>query len=63
MAVDKIEFTMRLDAMSHAKIKKIAAMEKRSMTNLIVYTIQQEIIRYEKQNGEIPIYQEDTALE
>ena len=35
MPVIKTQFTLRLDPVNHAKIKKIADAEKRSMTNMI----------------------------
>ena len=35
MAVIKTQFTLRLNPTDHAKIKKIAEMENRSMTNMI----------------------------
>ena len=35
MSVIKSQFTLRLDLIDHAKIKKIAKEENRSMTNMI----------------------------
>lgn len=63
MAVIKIQFTLRLSPVTNAKIKKIAANENRSMTNMIDYLIQKEIRRYETENGEIPLTEEDVSLE
>ena len=55
----RTQFTMRMDAANHAKIKKISEAESRSMANMIEYLIKKEIARYEKENGEIPITEED----
>ena len=55
----RTQFTMRMDSLNHAKIKKIAEAESRSMANMIEYLIKKEIARYEKENGEIPITEED----
>lgn len=53
MAVIKTHFTMRLDPVTHYKLKKIAESEMRSVTNMIEYLIFKEIKRYESENGEI----------
>ena len=63
MPVIKSQFTLRLDLKVHAKIKKIALRESRSMTNMIEYLIKKEIMAYEAENGEIEITDEDLALE
>lgn len=63
MSVIKSEFTMRLDPVTHYKIKKIAESEMRSMTNMIEYLISKEIKRYETENGEIPYTDEDIFTE
>lgn len=63
MAVIKTQFTLRLSLETNAKIKIIAARENRSMTNMIDYLIQKEIRRYEAENGEIPLSEEDVSLE
>ena len=55
MPIIKTQFTLRLDPINHAKIKKIADAEKRSMTNMIEMLISREIDRYEKKHGEIEI--------
>lgn len=62
MPVIKTQFTLRLDPVNHAKIKKIADAEKRSMTNMIEMIIIKEIERYEKKNGEIEITDEDIYI-
>ena len=55
MAVIKTQFTLRLNPIDHAKIKKIAEIENRSMTNMIETLIKQKIKQYESRNGEIPV--------
>lgn len=59
MAVIKTQFTLRLDPVVHAKIKKIADEDNRSLTNMIEYVIKQKIKSYEKENGEIKLTDED----
>lgn len=63
MSVIKSQFTLSLDLIDHAKIKKIAKEENRSMTNMIETLIKQEIKRYEKNNGEIILNDYDLSLE
>lgn len=63
MAVLKTQFTLRLNLETHAKIKKIAEDESRSLTNMIEYLVKQEIKRYEAANGEILLSEEDLSLE
>ncbi len=63
MAVIKSQFTLRLNLADHAKIKKIAEMENRSMTNMIETLVKQKILQYEKENGEIEVTDEDMAAE
>lgn len=53
MPVLKSQFTLRLNLADHAKIKKIAEAENRSMTNMIEMLIKREIKRFEQENGEI----------
>ena len=62
MAVIRTQFTLRLDPVNHAKIKKIAASESRTMTNMIEFLIKKEIKRYEAENGEIPVTDDDICL-
>ena len=57
MAVIKTQFTLRLSLESHAKLKKIAMEEERSMTNMIEYLV--KIARYERENGPIELTEED----
>ena len=63
MAVIKTQFTLRLDLINHAKIKKISEEENRSMTNMIEMLIKKEIKRYENENGEIKITDEDITIQ
>ena len=63
MAVIKTQFTLRLDPLDHVKIKKIAQSETRSMTNMIEHLIKKEIMRFEKENGEITVSEEELYLE
>lgn len=63
MAVIKSQFTLRLNLKVHAKIKKIAERESRSLTNMIEYLIKKEIADFESRNGEIELTEEDLSLE
>ncbi|MBO5577467.1 MAG: hypothetical protein J5956_14395 [Ruminococcus sp.] len=63
MAILKTRFTLRLELEDHAKIRKIADNENRSMTNMIETLIKQEIKRYESENGEIELTPEDLSSE
>lgn len=59
MPVIKSQFTLRLDPVSHFKIKRIADSEMRSMTNMIEYLINKEIKRYEDEHGIIEVSDDD----
>ncbi len=50
MAVIKTSFTLRLNLIDHAKIRKIAEGENRSMTNMIETLVKEKIKKYEKEN-------------
>ncbi|MCM1271222.1 MAG: hypothetical protein NC247_11485 [Ruminococcus flavefaciens] len=63
MAVIKSQFTLRLHLDDHAKIKKIAENENRSMTNMIETLVKQKIKQYENENGEIKLTDEDLSIE
>ena len=63
MAVIKSQFTLRLDLIDHAKIKKISEEENRSMTNMIEMLVKKEIKCYENENGEIKITDEDISIQ
>ena len=59
----KSSFVIRLSDTDKAKIRWIAAKDNRSMTNMSDYLIKKEIRRYETENGEIPLTEEDVSLE
>ena len=59
MSIIKSQFTLRLDLEDHAKIKKIAQKENRSMTNMIETLVKNEINQYENDNGEIILTDSD----
>lgn len=63
MPVIKNQFTMRLDPVTHFKIKKIAADEMRSLTNMIEFLVSKEIKRYESEHGEIKYTDDDLYTE
>lgn len=63
MAILKSQFTLRLNLNDHAKIRKIAESENRSLTNMIETLVKREIQRYEDENGEIILTDEDISLE
>ena len=63
MAVIKTQFTLRLTPTDHAKIKKIAEIENRSMTKMIETLIKQKIKQYESRNGEIKLSEEDLSVQ
>ena len=59
MAIIKTSFTLRLNLIDHAKIKKIAESQNRSMTNMIETLVKEKIKEYEKETGEIELTDED----
>lgn len=63
MAVLKSQFTLRLNLNDHAKIRMIAESENRSLTNMIETLMKREIQRFEDENGEIILTDEDISLE
>lgn len=63
MPVIKSQFTLRLHVSDHAKIKKIAEIENRSLTNMIETLVKQRIREYEQENGEIILTDEDLSVE
>ena len=62
MAIIKTSFTLRLNLIDHAKIKKIAESQNRSMTNMIETLVKEKIKEYEKENGEIELTDEEIIL-
>ena len=63
MAIIKTSFTLRLNLIDHAKIKKIAESQNRSMTNMIETLVKENIKEYEKENGEIELTDEENIGE
>lgn len=63
MAALRAQFTLRLNLADHAKIRKIAEEQNRSITNMIETLVKQEIKRYESENGEIKLTDEDLSVE
>ena len=63
MAVIKNQFRLRLDIETHAKLKRIAQGESRSVTNMIEYLVKQEIDRFESVNGAIKLTDDELYLE
>lgn len=59
MSVMKTQFTMRLNVIDYAKIKKISEEDNRSTSNMIETLIKQKIRQYEKENGEIELTEEE----
>ena len=51
MAVIRTQFSLRLEPIVYAKLKKIAKKDNRSVSNLIDYIIKQSIDEYESKNG------------
>lgn len=62
MPVIKTQFTLRLSPADHGKIKKIADIENRSMTNMIETLVKQKIKEYENEHGEIVLKDEDMSI-
>lgn len=56
---DRVAFTLRLQEVSYAKLKRIAEQQKRSMNNMMEYLVDQVIFLYEKENGEITLTETD----
>ena len=63
MAALRAQFTLRLNLVDHAKIRKIAEEQNRSIANMIETIVKQEIKRYENENGEIKLTDEDLSVE
>lgn len=59
MAVIRTQFSLRLDPIVYAKLKKIAKEDNRSVSNLIDYIIKQYINEYESKNGDIVLSEKD----
>lgn len=63
MAALRAQFSIRLNLVDHAKIRKISEEQNRSIANMIETLVKQEIKRYEKENGEIELTDEDLSIE
>ena len=63
MPILKSRFTLRLELKDHAKIVKIAASENRSLNNMIETLVKQKSKKYEQENGEIVLTDEDLSVE
>ncbi len=63
MSVIKSQFTLRLDLQDHAKIKKLAEKENRSLTNMIETLVKDKINQYENKNGKIILTDYDLSIE
>lgn len=63
MASIKSKFNLYLSLEINAKIRKMAQIESRSITNMIEYMLKQGIKQYEETNGIIPITEEDLYSE
>lgn len=50
---DRTQYSLRLDAEDNEKLKIIAKLETRSVSNMIEYLIKKEIRRYEAEHGSI----------
>ena len=61
--IPKTQFTLRLNVMAHAKLKKMAEEQSRSLNNMIEHLIKQGIASYEQKQGEITITEEDLYIE
>lgn len=59
MAVIRTQFSLRLEPIVYAKLKKIAKKDNRSVSNLIDYIIKQSIDEYESKNGNIELSDKD----
>ncbi|GMA52018.1 hypothetical protein GCM10025857_68150 [Alicyclobacillus contaminans] len=59
MTTDKKVFTLRLQEENFLKIRTIAERERRSIAMQIEYILEQFILDYERQNGEIHVEKED----
>ena len=51
MAIIKTSFTLRLNLIDHAKIKKIAESQNRSMTNMIETLVKEKIKEYKENDS------------
>lgn len=59
MATRKIQTGLRIQETLYGKIRSLSAREQRSLNNMIEYVLQQYVEKYEAENGEIPVREED----
>ncbi|MCL2077249.1 MAG: toxin-antitoxin system HicB family antitoxin [Oscillospiraceae bacterium] len=59
MDLTKKQTNLRIDEILHAKLKIIAAKERRSANNMMEYFIAKSIEKYETENGEIILTEDD----
>jgi len=59
MDLSKVTTNFRIDEVLHTKVKIVAKRERRSANNMMEYLIAKGIERYEAENGEIILPQEE----
>lgn len=59
MAILKVQFSLRMDPVIYAKLKKISEENNRSASNMINYIILEMIKKYESENGKIELVEEE----
>jgi len=59
MATNKAQTGIRMERIALEKLRYIAAKQKRTLNSLVEYLADQEIIRYEAENGVIAVVEED----
>lgn len=59
MATSKVQTGLRIEESDYYKIKQIAALEKRTLNNLVEHLVHQYILRYERDNGPVPEHQDE----
>lgn len=55
MSESKKRLTLKFDPVTHSKIKKIADKKHKTMSNIIVHIIEENLKLFEKENGEIEL--------
>ena len=61
MATKKRQVNIRLQPSVHEKLKIIATNDKRNVTNLVEYWVEQQISNYETENGKISLVQNNSG--
>ena len=62
MATKKRQVLMRFQPESYDKLKVLAAINRRSVTNQVEILVEQFIRGYEKENGAIPMIEKSVAI-